>query len=98
MSPLATSNVASSVVPLWDRPWWHHDWLQAQLEDINHPDLIDDRYCLKSSASANLRRPKPDQAPASQHQNYFEGVLRRPDCHSYIIEDADQAWPLITLE
>ena len=86
----------AAVVPLWDWPWWHHDWLQAQLEGINHPDSIDDWGCLKPSP--NLRKPEPDQAPWSQHQNYFEGILRRPDCDRYILEDEDQAWPLITLE
>ena len=96
MALLRDDQAPAAVLPLWDWPWWHPNWLQAQCDGLDHPDQIDAFGGL--NGSRKLERPTADQAPAAPHQIGVEGVLRRLDPFRTNLECADGDWPLITLE
>lgn len=86
----------AAVLPLWEWPWWHPNWVKSQCEALDQPDRINPFGVLESSTDRS--RPSADQAPRSSHELLVVGVLKRPDSWSYSLEGAEGSWPLITLE
>ncbi len=86
----------AAVLPLWEWPWWHPNWVKAQCEALDHPARINPFGVLESATE--LMRPQAEQAPHSPHETLAAGVLKRPDGSTYSLECSEGTWPLITLE
>lgn len=86
----------AAMLPIWDWPWWHPNWVVAQYAGLDAPERINGIGGLEGSS--HLERPDADQAPASPHQAVLEGVLLRPDPFQFTLDGADGTWPLISLE
>jgi hypothetical protein len=83
--------------PLWDLPWHHPRWAEAQLRVLERPEQLDGQGRLLA-AEAALQAADPGQAPPEPGEALWQGEVR-PDGHGgYGLATDRGCWPLITLE
>ena len=82
----------SAVVPLWDTPWHHPQWLQRQLAVLDDPAQLLPEAMAGSGA---------DASPPEVHERLWQGTLTPDGRGGYSLElqeGARRIWPVITLE
>ena len=83
--------------PLWELPWHHPQWAEAQLQVLQNPDRLDHQGRLQGSPAA-LQPPRPDQAPSEPGERLWQGELI-PDGEGGVqLASGGGLWPVITLE
>jgi hypothetical protein len=83
--------------PLWELPWHHPQWREAQLQVLANPACLDAQGRLQGSAAV-VQPPAPDQAPSEPGERLWQGELI-PDGEGGVeLATGGALWPVITLE
>ncbi len=88
----------AAVLPIWDWPHWHPHWVEAQTRGLAQPDQLNARGHLAGASSSDLKQPGLNQAPNQRHEIDLSGVVRGNAKEGYLLQTAEEIWPLITLE
>jgi len=83
--------------PLWEVPWHHPRWIEAQLQVLERPERLDQGGRLANDGSGAWML-RPDQAAGEPHERIWEGELRPDGQGGYALATEGRLWPLITLE
>ena len=88
----------AAVLPIWDWPHWHPHWAEAQKQGLGQPEQLDAWAEFAGRPSRDLKQPGLNQAPNQRHEIALNGVLTGNAAAGYELKNADESWPLITLE
>ncbi len=88
----------AAVLPLWQWPAWHPQWVTAQEQGLAAPDQIDAMGFLAPLQSMSLDLPGLNEAPIDPHEELLTGrVISTAEGGFQFITDQEH-WSLITLE
>ena len=95
---LTEPTAPAAVLPIWDWPIWHPQWLAAQRLGLMDPSQLDPMGCLRARGQTTLDLPLPAQRPNEAHERLYSGELITNADGSFCLRCAADVWPVITLE